>query len=156
VAAAGELVVRLRRVKMPDDFDERSFRLDPDAKSFHLTGYRWRDAPVLVVCLVLSLSLLTGFNFLFSLLPRDAALVIFGISVGYLVGVWIGERRAVARILPRSGAELPQRRELSDRVRGIACDPGRKLEAIKVYCEESGAGLGEATEVVEAYINRVR
>ncbi len=141
---------------MPDDFEEKSFRLDPNAKSFHLTGYRWRDVPLLLICLVLSLSLLSGFRFPFSLLPPDVVLVIFGISVGYLVGVWIGIRRAVARILPRSETELPQRPQLSDRVKEIACDPSRKLEAIKVYCEESGARLVEAKEVVEAYINRDR
>jgi hypothetical protein len=43
---------------------------------------------------------------------------------------------------------------LSDRVRALADDPARKIEAIKVYREETGAGLAEAKAAVEAYINR--
>lgn len=42
---------------------------------------------------------------------------------------------------------------LSDRVRGLADDPARKIEAIKAYREEMGAGLAEAKAAVEAYIN---
>jgi sirohydrochlorin ferrochelatase len=42
---------------------------------------------------------------------------------------------------------------LSDRVRDLAEDPARKIEAIKVYCEETGAGLAEAKAAVESYIN---
>ena len=35
----------------------------------------------------------------------------------------------------------------------LAADPRRKIEAIKVYREETGAGLAEAKEAVEAFIN---
>ena len=42
---------------------------------------------------------------------------------------------------------------LSERVKGLADDPARKIEAIKAYREETGAGLAEAKAVVEAYIN---
>jgi len=42
---------------------------------------------------------------------------------------------------------------LSDRVRRLADDPARKIEAIKVYREETGVGLAEAKAAVEAYIN---
>lgn len=42
---------------------------------------------------------------------------------------------------------------LSDRVRALADDPARKIEAIKAYREETGAGLAEAKAAVEAYIN---
>jgi hypothetical protein len=41
---------------------------------------------------------------------------------------------------------------LSDRVKEIASDPSRKIQAIKVYREETGAGLAEAKEAVEAFI----
>ncbi len=40
---------------------------------------------------------------------------------------------------------------LSDRVKEIACDPARKIEAIKAYREETGAGLKEAKDAIEAY-----
>jgi ribosomal protein L7/L12 len=35
----------------------------------------------------------------------------------------------------------------------LAADPGRKIEAIKVYREETGAGLAEAKEAIESFIN---
>ncbi len=41
---------------------------------------------------------------------------------------------------------------LSERVRELADDPARKIEAIKVYREETGAGLAEAKAAVEAYL----
>jgi ribosomal protein L7/L12 len=40
---------------------------------------------------------------------------------------------------------------LSDRVKELASDPSRKIEAIKAYREETGAGLAEAKAAVEAY-----
>jgi hypothetical protein len=42
---------------------------------------------------------------------------------------------------------------LSDRVKQLAADSSRKIEAIKVYREETGAGLAEAEEAVESFIN---
>jgi hypothetical protein len=42
---------------------------------------------------------------------------------------------------------------LSDRVKQLAADPARKIEAIKVYREETGAGLAEAKEAVESFID---
>jgi hypothetical protein len=45
---------------------------------------------------------------------------------------------------------------LSDRVKELACDPSRKIEAIKVYREESGAGLRDAKELIEAFIHSLR
>jgi ribosomal protein L7/L12 len=40
---------------------------------------------------------------------------------------------------------------LSDRVKELAADPGRKIEAIKAYREETGAGLAEAKKAVESF-----
>jgi hypothetical protein len=45
-----------------------------------------------------------------------------------------------------------QRIPLSDRVKQLASDPARKIEAIKVYREETGAELAEAKDAVEAFI----
>ena len=42
---------------------------------------------------------------------------------------------------------------LSERVKELARDPSRKIEAIKVYREETGAGLAEAKEAVEAWMS---
>jgi hypothetical protein len=56
--------------------------------------------------------------------------------------------------LSRTGGAAA-RKELppSDRVKEIARDPARKIEAIKAYRAETGAGLAEAKEMVEAYID---
>ncbi len=42
---------------------------------------------------------------------------------------------------------------LSTKVRELA-DQNRKIEAIKVHMDETGLGLKDAKEVVEAYMNR--
>ena len=44
---------------------------------------------------------------------------------------------------------------LSERVKQMASDPARKIEAIQAYREESGLGLGEAKAAVEAYLSSV-
>jgi ribosomal protein L7/L12 len=41
---------------------------------------------------------------------------------------------------------------LSQRVMEIASDPGRKISAIKAYREETGLGLKEAKDAVEAWL----
>jgi hypothetical protein len=51
----------------------------------------------------------------------------------------------------RGGGRRPAA-PLSERVKELARDPGRKIEAIKAYREETGAGLAEAKEAVEAYL----
>ena len=141
---------------MHDEYDRGSFRLDPNATSFQMTGFRWRDAPVLLVSLVLSVCLLTGFNFVvhvgLSFLNHDTVLVIFGVSLGYLAGVRVGAARSNTPAQPRGPDTLPESLELSERVKAIADEPERFIEAIKVYREESGAGLAEAKVAVEAYI----
>ena len=55
-------------------------------------------------------------------------------------------------ILERLEIEAPSR--LSERVKKIALEPGRKIEAIKLYREETGAELKEAKEVIEEFIDR--
>jgi len=52
--------------KQSDDVFERvndgSLRLDPKAKSFRLSGFRWRDTPQLMLGVASILMLLTGIN----------------------------------------------------------------------------------------------
>lgn len=43
--------------------------------------------------------------------------------------------------------------KLSERVKQLAEEPGRKIEAIKAYREETGAGLKEAKDAVEEYMS---
>jgi hypothetical protein len=56
--------------------------------------------------------------------------------------------RAIFGASSRSQPPAP----LSDRVKELARDPTRKIEAIALYREETGAGLAEAKESVEAYV----
>jgi ribosomal protein L7/L12 len=41
---------------------------------------------------------------------------------------------------------------LSERVRELAADPAKKIHAIKLYREETGAGLAEAKDAVEKWM----
>ncbi len=49
-------------------------------------------------------------------------------------------------------ARLVKPPELSESVKLLATDPRQKILAIKAYREETGVGLAEAKEAVEAYI----
>ena len=61
--------------------------------------------------------------------------------------------RKLNALLRLHGADPTRGLPLSDRVKQLADDPARKIEAIKVYREETGEGLAEAKEAVEAYIH---
>jgi len=115
-------------------------------KSFRMTGYRWRDAPALLVSLVLAVSILTGYAALASSLGLAVQLVILGLCLGYLAGVWVGGRRT-------DPVELPP---LSDRAKQAALEPDGFIRAIKVCRDESGAGLREAKMAVEAFLKEAR
>src|SRR5262249_16095288 len=43
---------------------------------------------------------------------------------------------------------------LSERVKALADDPSQKIAAIKLHREETGCGLREAKEAIEAYVAR--
>ncbi len=51
--------------------------------------------------------------------------------------------------------QSPPPRPLSDRVKEIARDPARKIEAIKLCREETGASLADAKQDVEDYIRNL-
>lgn len=72
-------------------------------------------------------------------------------------------RRDVARvdrkltlILKQLNITFDEFAVLSDRVKELARDPYRKIEAIKVYREETGAGLAEAKDIIEAFIHSLQ
>jgi hypothetical protein len=74
-----------------------------------------------------------------------------------MVTAWFAHRERMAMIAQgidpdRRGRPI-RRHPLSDRVKQLASDPARKIEAIKVYREETGAGLAEAKEVVEGFLS---
>jgi ribosomal protein L7/L12 len=60
--------------------------------------------------------------------------------------------RKLAAILQHLNVPFDEFPALSDRVKDLALDPRRKIEAIKAYREETGAGLADAKDAVEAFI----
>ncbi len=90
----------------------------------------------------------------------EPAILVFVVCYSLLVLIWMGSINARLRgierklnaLLRHHGVDPTQGLPLSDRVKQLAADPGRKIEAIKVYREETGASLVEAKEAVEAFI----
>ncbi|HEV2947777.1 MAG TPA: ribosomal protein L7/L12 [Gemmataceae bacterium] len=85
------------------------------------------------------------------------------LTLGFLVLAMIGSmywetksrmerlERKLNALLRHHGIDLTQGPALSDRVKQLAADPKRKIEAIKAYREETGVGLAEAKEAIEAF-----
>jgi ribosomal protein L7/L12 len=61
--------------------------------------------------------------------------------------------RKVSMILKELNLSYEDSLALSERVKEIARDPNRKIEAIKVYRDETGQGLAESKQAVEEYIS---
>ena len=82
------------------------------------------------------------------------ASVAFALAIYYTATAWFAHRERMAKIKNGIDPDRPiPRQPLSDRVKLLASDPVRKIDAIKVYREETGAGLAEAKEAIEAHIN---
>jgi ribosomal protein L7/L12 len=58
---------------------------------------------------------------------------------------------SLSLLLNRMEIEVPS--QLSDRVKQLALDPYRKIEAIKLYREENKTGLKEAKEAIEDFLD---
>jgi ribosomal protein L7/L12 len=65
-------------------------------------------------------------------------------------------QRQVFTLLRHHGLDPTRPPELSERVKELARDPDRKIEAIKLVREETGAGLAEAKAWVEAEARTAR
>jgi ribosomal protein L7/L12 len=61
---------------------------------------------------------------------------------------------SLSLILNRMEIEVPSQHQLSDRVKQVALDPYRKIEAIKLYRAETQSGLREAKEAIEEFLER--
>ncbi len=85
------------------------------------------------------------------LVALAGAVLLVGI-VFAIVTAWFKHRERMAMIErglnpDQQGLVLP----LSDHVRELASDPSKKIEAIKVYREETGASLAQAKQAVDAF-----
>ena len=79
---------------------------------------------------------------------RWSSMTILSLSSLAMAICYIVESR---RAMPSRGTAA--KALMSDRVKQLAVDPSQKIEAIKVYREETGASLAEAKEAVEEFIN---
>jgi ribosomal protein L7/L12 len=86
------------------------------------------------------------------------AAVLVGVLAIWATVTQMGKRlerteRKLNALLRHFSIDATQGLALSDRVKELARDPKRKIEAIKVYREETGAGLAKAKEAVEAFMD---
>jgi low affinity Fe/Cu permease len=83
-----------------------------------------------------------------------AVLFVLQLAVSQIVGRLSRLERKLNAVMRRFDLDPDEVPALSDRVKEIARDPSRKIAAIKVYREETGATLREAKTAVEAYLNQ--
>lgn len=83
-----------------------------------------------------------------------ASVIAFALAIYYTATAWFKHRERMAKIEQGIDPDQPvPTQPLSDRVKHLACDPTKKIEAIKVYREETGASLAKAKQAVEAFAN---
>jgi ribosomal protein L7/L12 len=71
------------------------------------------------------------------------------------VAIWFAVARVgqqLARIVAHLGIDTSKPLPLSDRVKELARQPSRKIEAIKLLREETGMSLSEAKTAIDEYI----
>lgn len=92
----------------------------------------------------------------------DTPLIILSlVSVGLVViAMYLALKNRMTRIeqklsllIRHHGLDEAAGSGLSERVKQLARDPLRKLDAVRVYREETGSSLAEAKQAVETYIN---
>src|SRR5882724_11363265 len=78
-------------------------------------------------------------------------------AISHITRLSASIRRDVARLdrkldllMKQVGVSYEESFGFSERVKEIARDPNRKIEAIKAYREETGADLADAKQAVEA------
>ena len=127
---------------MREDEDPSS-RSDQPAGTSPTGNPRSAAVPTSVVATLVLVAIVAALCFLLGRM-RTLSGIVLGAVVGYLLGLRAGEQGA-----PQPRVLQP----LSDRVKQIAQDPDRKIEAIRIYREETGADLREGRDAVEEYIN---
>ncbi len=77
----------------------------------------------------------------------DTLEVIGLVSAAFIAGFWIGRSTVVAKTPPPAPVPPPPADKLEE-IRLVLAG-GEKIQAIKMYREQTGAGLKEAKEAVE-------
>lgn len=79
------------------------------------------------------------------------ALIAFACAIYYTATAWFKHRERMEKIEQGIDPDQPVASQPpSDRVNQLASDPTKKIVAIKVYREETGASLAQAKQAVEA------
>jgi hypothetical protein len=85
------------------------------------------------------------------------AAIAFALAIYFTATGWFKHRERMAMIErglnPNQQFPTPPP-PLSDRVKELASDPTKKIEAIKVYRAETGTDLAQAKAAVDAFTNR--
>lgn len=80
------------------------------------------------------------------------ASAVFALAIFYTATAWFKHRERMAKIQQGIDPDQPTPAQaLSDRAKQLASDPAKKIEAIKVHREETGASLAQAKHAVEAF-----
>ena len=90
----------------------------------------------------------------------DWTLVAIGVVLTLFAVVWRLQamvrmdrlERKIDAIMRLLEVDLTQGRPMSEMVKQLARDPMNKIEAIRLYRQETGVGLAEAKDAVEAYM----
>jgi ribosomal protein L7/L12 len=75
------------------------------------------------------------------------SVLVFAVIVFGMLMMWAVRRRRTRRTVHLDDLPAP-----SDKVRALALDPKRKIDAIREYRQETGLGLLEAKAIVEALL----
>jgi hypothetical protein len=126
----------------------QSLQSDHGVTSFRPSDFGVRDLPYILVALAALTGLGLAIDWVANLLSHDLRLFLGGLAAGWLLSAcltaWRDRRRRTSR---------PPGAPLSERVKELARGPDHKLEAIRVYREETGAGLAEAKTAIEGYLD---
>jgi hypothetical protein len=78
--------------------------------------------------------------------------IAFALAIYYTATAWFKHRERMAKIERGIDPDrLLATQPLSDRVKELARDPAKKIQAIKIYREETGASLAAAKRAVESF-----
>ena len=108
--------------------DDKSFRLDRQARSFRVSDFALRDLPLLALAFALLTLFSLVLGWFLELLPAKGRWICLGLAVGFYLGIVFGSgcRRSAAKT----------NYDLSPEVKAMAKDPSQLVAAIKLFRQE--------------------
>ena len=124
--------------------DDKSFRLDRQARSFRVRDFALRDLPWFALLFVLLTFFSLGLVWFLALLPEKGRWIYLGLAVGFYLGIVFGAR------CQRSAAKTNY--DLSPDVQALAKDPSQLIAAIKLFRDaHPDVSLAAAKERIERF-----